>query len=212
MKMKHAATLLLPLAMALLVTGCTAAEGGDDQSLAFSRATSFESPELGHAYAVEKGHTLMAQILEDGEISREEYQVAFDANLDCREANGWTFGHDQVWNPLNSLHLEVTGSPPPESANTQEYREAEALCMEKFAYINYLFQTTAVPLIDPPLHAYIEKCLTEKRVPFTAGETSLVAMVGPDASNSEDFDAINSCVIDGIEKLYPNIPGYSISF
>jgi len=206
----------------MFLTGCaTAGASASPASAAASEASSgpvapgeapiYISVEEGHSYAVSHKFDLMAEILSDGAVTREEYQRAFTAKVECQTRAGWTFVGEPVWNPSDNLMLIQEGRPS-EATPSAEVAAARLACTNQFEFISYTFQKETTPVMDPPLLAAVQACLTTAGVPFDSAATSLPGMVGTEASNGPHFDAINGCVVSNIKKLYPDIPGYGLSF
>ncbi|MGL4340597.1 MAG: hypothetical protein ACRCSP_09290 [Rhodoglobus sp.] len=198
------------IALMVSLVGCSTSTPPESSGVEGTEGTLFTTVAEGHAFAVKNSYSVMAQTLEDGVVTREEYTSAINDFINCQKELGWTYTEEPVWNPPDNLNLIFDGVAP-QTTPTAEYQAALAVCSEKIEYISYLFQTTATAFTDPPLLSYIQDCLTEKKVAFTPGGASFAELVGPDASNSADFEAINSCVGDGMKSLYPGM-AYSIAF
>lgn len=168
----------------------------------------FDTPVEGAAWARDNGYELMAAQLDDGIVTPEEYEVAYSAQISCRELAGWTYDNlAPVWNPIDHLKLVRRGEAPPAPDAA-----SETACNEQFDYIDFLFQTTATPRMDQQLLSAVQGCLELAEVSFSAEATSLPELVGPDAGSSRDADAIAACVSDETTRLYPDLPGLSIAF
>jgi hypothetical protein len=168
----------------------------------------FDSPSKGADWAKRHGYDLMAQQLEDGMISAEEYEVSYTAHNSCLETAGWSFSATPaVWNPVDHLKLIRQGQGPssPDLA-------AEKICNEQFDYVDYLFQTTTEAKMDVPLISAVEGCLDENGIPYFRGATNLPELVGADAGSSPSASTIADCVSSQTKLLYPELPAISIAF
>jgi len=168
----------------------------------------FETPQKGAEWARAQGFDLMAQQLDDGTISAEEYEASFVAHNSCLEKTGWTFdAAPAVWNPVDHVKLIRQGVAPqsPDIAG-------QLLCDEQFDYVDFLFQTTTTPKMDLPLLSAVQSCLEEKNVPYFTGAINLSELVGPDAGSSSSANLIADCVSTQAKRLYPEIPAISIAF
>lgn len=150
----------------------------------------------------------MADQLADGVVTSEEYQVAYSAQVTCREEAGWTFDSAAaVWNPVDHLKLIRRGEAPPNPDPSMEIA-----CNEQFDYVDFLYQTQTTPQMDPQLLSAVQACLDRSGLSYFADATNLSELVGSDASSSTEADTIASCVSGEAARLFPDLPGLSIAF
>lgn len=199
----------LLLMIAILLGGCAPAPadpslGANDDLFAF-----FDSPEHAREFALQNGHTLMAAVLEDSTVSREEYQQVFDQWLRCREQLGWTHLGEPIWNPTDRQNL-VVDSLPPDGQVTPELVAADNRCGAAFHYVHLLFQGSTPPETEPALLTAIEGCLEANEIPFKGGGSSLFEIIGPDPANSPDFPQIEQCIRKEHERLYPDLHTWTL--
>lgn len=195
----------------LLLSACSAlvpSEGLGQTGDSSNGPRLFDTPEQGANWALEHGYDRLAQQLDDGGITAEEYEVAYLANVSCQEKSGWTFASDEaVWNPVDHRKLIREGHAPakPDAAK-------EKACSDQFDYVDYLFQTTATPRMDSQLLSAVQACLEKAGIEYVHDATNLPDLVGPDAGSSKNADVIAGCVTDEAYKLYPDLPGLGIAF
>lgn len=201
--------IILIASASITASGCGSqdADIGSDSDSAF-----YDSPEAAHIAALERGDTLLADALEDGEISRREYELLYHRDLECYLDSGLAQQTGEtIWDPISNLTLQTPLDYREEPATEGEGRLLNE-CTDAFLYPDLLFQTSNEPRMNDDLLAYVRDCLEQKGFETQEDATWLGDLVGPDASQLPNHTGIDECVKDGAGVLYPELQVIGIAY
>lgn len=200
----------------IFLSGCSrqdsASAGGSQPKTDSQGWVSLSSVSSALQFAKDKHYELMAQILADGKVSRDEYTESFDSWSSCMEKAGTVFSMPSpIWNPTSNQELirAWTVNPPADTEREQ------AVCWNQYNFIKQEFQVQTAPHTDPQLMTYVIGCIQREGGPKNltpAVDLQKLSLESPDIADSNPNSPISSCVSDGITSLYPGLQGYSLSF
>ncbi|MDR0366221.1 MAG: hypothetical protein LBH68_05285 [Bifidobacteriaceae bacterium] len=153
-----------------------------------------------------QGYTEQAAMLEDGEITAEEYQEAFDLFRSCLEEVGEGIAAGPYVNPLDGLTYEFMIDPG-NVVDPIEQGKNEIACEDRyFDPLDYDYGHSHEPQMDPVLHEALRECLADKGFETSGEEKSVRDFVGGDAAEvGSDLDnAVTECIRSEVERLYPD--------
>lgn len=157
-------------------------------------------------------YKLMADILDDGKVTRDDYTESFDSWASCMGKAGTDFSMPSaMWNPTSNQELIRAWKVNPPA----ETKDAQAVCWNQYNFIKEEFQKETAPTTDPQLMSYVIECIQTR-----GGPKNLTPVVNLHelALQSSELDGTNPstlippCVSDGIASLYPGLQGYSLVF
>ncbi len=188
-------------ALFLALTGVVGCSAGHDAAAELPDLTTyFDSVEAAAAYAEEQGLDLMAQILEDGTVTRGEVEEATREYIACRERAGVTITGTPQWDPLDRLNM-LGFSADGDSYTSDEARLADARCETAHHYVSHWFETNTKPESDANFLRELEHCLAEESLPFVAGQQHYRDTLGPELNARGDVPQIWDCINAVAERL-----------
>lgn len=164
------------------------------------------------AFAKDNDYQLMAKILEDGAVSRDEYTESYGSWTSCMEDAGTVFSMPSaMWNPTSNQELirAWTVNPPSDT------KDAQAVCWNQYNFVKQEFQDQTASRTDPQLMTYVIDCIEEMGGPTTltpAINFEELSYQSEEIIGTNPTTPIPDCVDQGIFELYPGLQGYSLAF
>ncbi|MBX3068241.1 MAG: hypothetical protein KF844_06315 [Cryobacterium sp.] len=188
------------VALAFSVTGCSASQSSESEVWLPSS--------VSEALQIAKDHDLKFEtsVLQDGVISSNEFEKAFDQYMDCAGELGYVFEpkyldpvEGQLWRSIGTY--EGAGEEP---------INAEQECENRLSLIEAPYVLTTPKRMDPKLLSAFEECLTVKGISFTGNEVNFNDFAENDQSTSLGGSKFG-CLQESMSKVFPDVVGYGIS-
>lgn len=195
---------------AALFAGCSASDSDGAAPSDGGVPYAFETNEAAVAFANEHGYTLMASILADGTVTRDEYAESYQHYEACAEQAGFVFESDPAeWNPVDNLSLNRDVVTPPSSEGLERFED----CNLQHTYVANEFSNTETARTDPALLSYVFDCAEAGSARLDRdGVASIVGLVASNPALGADGGAIPGCVSDGMKALFPEVGSYALAF
>jgi hypothetical protein len=154
-----------------------------------------------------QGFGEQAAMLEDGMITADEHQEAFDLLRRCLEDGGEGIAAGPYVNPLDGLTYEFLIDPGENIEDPIAQGELEIACEERFfTTLNYDYGRSHEPRMDPVLHGALTECLAEKGFETSGEEKTVKDFAGGAAAEagSERDLVVTDCIHSEVARLYPD--------
>lgn len=189
------AHLLLGLLMCLTMVGCAS-----DRSAVLTEAQSQQ----------EYGREGIAELLEDGAISRSDFQSSFDEMRQCYEARGYQVEGPLI-NPVDGLRLlyKVSGSGIVNSSIQVGGTEQEDAmeCGEPHEQLAATYTGTQQQVMDEVVRARAFECIESRKGDVYQDAVNFEEMVGdPDSDSGTQRRLVGQCVLESVAELHPGLP------
>lgn len=165
--------------------------------------------------AAERGLSTLAGFIEDGVVTRAEYERAHAIFNECSVESGVlrVIGETLV-NPLDASELftqtEMLAKEP-----TQEQSDAYNRCLENYEPAKSLYQrmlAESEKFVAPDLYEYISECLTKAGWQVNSNGRTLSQMVEDVPQKDAEGDKVLGCATAGMNELYPEFPIVSVGY
>lgn len=159
--------------------------------------------------AREAGADKNAELLQDGNVTEDEYLEAAARYQTCMGAAGIDLVGPQ-FSPVDNKTLEW-GYPEDITSSPTSLKEQET-CRAQWEPVMWSFITTHEPLMDRPLMEAVQACLESQSLTFPSEAKSFNDLVGPtDDKGVQRIPAIEKCIISEALRLYPDLPGVTVA-
>ncbi|MDR1394245.1 MAG: hypothetical protein LBJ62_09840 [Bifidobacteriaceae bacterium] len=148
-----------------------------------------------------QGYTEQAEMLEDGQVTDEEFREAFDLMAECLVAADVEILGPWV-NPVDGVRLDFSAVFD-DGVDHETARETVQSCwLPYWDSVSAWYVDTHPHVMDPPLRELVAECLEEKGYVLTGDEMSVEDFAGPDRRKDPVGrpSATKSCVTDVINE------------
>ena len=154
------------------------------------------------------GNPEQAQILEDGNVTPEEYSTAFGLLVDCVTSQGPQVS-DPVMDPVSNnryaFAYDYNGLQPDAAMEVVDRCEASY-----WSSVSIAFSLSRKEHMDPALVEFAAECLRGLGYAPSGGLTSVRDFVGD--LRSEAGDDVVECVHRGVVALFPGLRSVAIGY
>ncbi|GAA1230123.1 hypothetical protein GCM10009588_03550 [Microbacterium phyllosphaerae] len=190
---------------ALMLTACAAPLPGDLPP----EQTSWSADQLIELSKQEAdaGHDGQAERLEDGKVTFDEYQAAFNDLSACLNDAGITVS-EPVISPVSNDRYEFTMDVGSLDMNVGA-KLSDECAAEHWTSVSQGYMFTKTPVMDVGVRDATVPCLEEDGLKPTGEESNAFEFVSlPDA----DPDKVTECIMLAVEDVYPGLPSVTVAF
>lgn len=194
------------VAVTLMALCACASEKSGDQPSAEQAWGVEEVLELARVEAA-AGHGAQAQRLEDGRVTFEEYQAAFNELSGCLRNAGITVS-DPVISPVSNDRYEFTMDTGALDTNVGAQLSDECAA-EHWTSVSQAYMFTTTPVMDAAVRDASIPCLEGHGLKPTGEETQAGDFASlPDA----DPTSVTECIMQAVEDTHPGLPAVTVTF
>lgn len=155
------------------------------------------------AVAETRGFEWEVSVLQDGDITSDEYEQAYDRCMDCQRELGYVFDKPKCLDPVEGQRWHAlsayrgAGDPPTDGIG---------LCEERIFFIEDAYVLLTPKRMDPQLMAKFRECLDEAEINYSGAETNFNDFVSELDDEYIDADSrYTACLVDSAFELYPDL-------
>ena len=190
----------------LIAAGLTACSGGQAPAGAGGKLDSEQIKSLAKDEA-EAGHAEQAGILEDGVVTTDELDQAFQLVRQCYESHGYTVNGPTI-NPIDGFSYSYSINAAGYEENSV-WENLEACETKYWRSVNRAYGSAQEAVMDPPLLSAARECLAKENQDVNESARNLADII---KSNGVDQETALNCVSDAAVELYPDLPAINLNF
>jgi hypothetical protein len=161
------------------------------------------------ADAKQQGYDEQYELLADGQVDSDDYDIAYRLFRECLTEQGVLVG-DPVVSPADGLRyvfeIDANGLAP------SVVDEVQLACENEFWLpTSVLYVDTNEQVMDEPLRTAAIDCLLEQGYELDGDESNFPEMIGDPDIDGEQREAAATCVFDAAHELYPELLSLALS-
>lgn len=157
--------------------------------------------------AISVGFEWEVGVLEDGVITADEYEEAYDRFMKCVSDLGYVFDGDRYLDPVDGQQWHVMGTYlGPGEAPEEDMRA----CDDRLSLIETPYVITTPKRMDPRLLTRFKQCLDKAGLAYSNNEVNYNDFT-EDLSDMEfAYGPYFDCLAESVEDIYPNVVGVGV--
>ncbi|MCC7127589.1 MAG: hypothetical protein IT192_02080 [Microbacteriaceae bacterium] len=156
--------------------------------------------------AAASGYLEAAKVLQDGEVTPEEWKEMHSGWRGCMEQLGFQFDN-ALLDPINGLQYVESYEAPKEGVDP----EAELACQQRYVdVVEETYLESAEPRMSSTLKAATSSCLLTKGIHTVGDEKQLADFMSEGGLSDSRRKVVERCVLQEVARLYPQYENPSL--